>query len=107
MLSKDDASNNIELQSDPRDRARRIPAWTDSLTPGGVRPTQLLDVIHRLAPEMSLRARWRAIEVQINVPDSLPAVDAIDEDMEHLLSNLINNAIKYTDPGGTVTVTLW
>jgi signal transduction histidine kinase len=33
-------------------------------------------------------------------------VTATDEDMEHLLSNLINNAIKYTNPGGRVTISL-
>jgi signal transduction histidine kinase len=31
---------------------------------------------------------------------------ATNEEIEHLLSNLINNAIKYTDPGGRVTVSL-
>jgi coenzyme F420 hydrogenase subunit beta len=33
-------------------------------------------------------------------------VNATPEDMEHLLSNLINNAIKYNKPGGSVTISL-
>ncbi len=71
-----------------------------------VQPVQLLDILERLAPEKRLRARWKAIDFCIEVPDALPVVTATPEDMEHLLSNLINNAIKYTEPGGTVTVSL-
>ena len=71
-----------------------------------VRPVQLLDVLERLTPEKRAQARWRAVELHMDVPASLALVTASDEDMEHLLSNLINNAIKYTNPGGRVTVSL-
>jgi coenzyme F420 hydrogenase subunit beta len=71
-----------------------------------VRPVQLLDVLKRLAPEKQVRAKWRAVEFDLDLPESLPMVDATPEDMEHLLSNLINNAIKYNVPGGSVVVSL-
>ena len=70
------------------------------------RQVQLLDVLERLSPEMRVRARWEAVNLHLDVPDSLPPVIATHEDLEHLLSNLVNNAIKYTHPGGTVTVSL-
>ena len=38
----------------------------------------------------------------INVSET--SLRADEEDMRHLFSNLIDNAIKYTDPGGRVTV---
>ena len=69
-------------------------------------PVQLLDVLDRLILEKRVRAKWREIELAIEVPDSLSMVNATPEDIEHLLSNLINNAIKYTKPGGRVTVRL-
>jgi two-component system phosphate regulon sensor histidine kinase PhoR len=47
-----------------------------------------------------------AVDLKLNLPDSLPPVEATNEDIEHLLANLVNNAIKYTEPGGQVTVTL-
>ena len=53
---------------------------------------------------MRVRARWEAVNLHLDVPDSLPFVIATNEDLEHLLSNLVNNAIKYTHPGGTITV---
>lgn len=71
-----------------------------------VQPVQLLDVLGRLIPEKRVQARWRSVDLCVDVPDSLPSVIATYEDMEHLLSNLINNAIKYTNPGGKVTVSL-
>jgi coenzyme F420 hydrogenase subunit beta len=71
-----------------------------------VQAVQLLEVVERLIPEKRVRARWKAVDFLTDVPDSLPVVMATYEDMEHLLSNLINNAIKYTDPGGKVTVSL-
>jgi len=69
-------------------------------------PVQLLDVLQGIGLEMRIRAKWRAVELDLNLPDSLPLVRGTHEDMEHLLSNLISNAMKYTKPGGRVTVLL-
>ena len=71
-----------------------------------VQPVQLLEVVRRLAPEMRVKARWRAVDFRLDLPDRLPMINATYEDMEHLVSNLANNAIKYTNPGGKVTITL-
>jgi signal transduction histidine kinase len=70
-------------------------------------PVRIVEVMRELAPEMSVRARWVAVDLRLDIPDALPAISATNEDIEHLLSNLINNAIKYTDPGGRVTVSMW
>ena len=114
------AAGNPELQQEmvnlARDRAAMMLARVnDFLRLGSIRhaeierktqPVQLLDVLHHLVPEMQVRARWRAVELRLDVPGALSTVAATREDMEHLLSNLMNNAIKYTPPGGKVTVTL-
>jgi len=71
-----------------------------------VQPVQLLEIVERLIPEKRIQARWKAVDFSTDVPDSLSTVLGTYEDMEHLLSNLINNAIKYTDPGGKVTLSL-
>ncbi|MCJ7737069.1 MAG: HAMP domain-containing histidine kinase [Anaerolineae bacterium] len=112
--------NNAELQDEMLDMARdravmMLGQVNDFLGLGAIRhseierkvqPVQLLDVLERLIREKRVRAKWRSVDLDLKVPDSLATVNATPEDMEHLLSNLINNAIKYTEPGGKVTVCL-
>jgi signal transduction histidine kinase len=120
MVLQGYAANDPELQDEmlnlARDRAVGMMARVNDFMRLGavqhaeierkVQPVQLLDVVWRLAPEMRVKAKWRAVNFHVDVPESLPSVAGTYEDMEHLVSNLINNAIKYTEPGGTVTVSL-
>jgi signal transduction histidine kinase len=120
MVLQGYAANDPELQDEmlnlARDRAAGMMARVNDFMRLGavqhaeierkVQPVQLLDVVWRLAPEMRVKAKWRAVGFHVDVPESLPSVAGTYEDMEHLVSNLINNAIKYTEPGGTVTVSL-
>ncbi len=120
MLLQGYAAHNPELQVEMLNLARERAATmldrvNDFLRLGAVRhaelerkvqPVQLLDVLQRLIPEKRVRARWRAVDLHVDMPDTLPTVMGTYEDMEHLLSNLINNAIKYTNPGGRVTLSL-
>ena len=120
MLLQGYANGNAGLRDEMLDLARdrteamlarvndflRLGAVRHAESARAVQPVQLGTVLLRLAPELHVRAKWRAVELHIDVPDSLPMVNATPEDMEHLLSNLTNNAIKYTEPGGRVAVTL-
>jgi len=99
-----------------RDRARALlELVNDLLHLGGIRhaemekeapPVQLVDTLWRVVPEMRIKATLRGVDLRLDVLDSLSPIAGTDEDMEQLLSNLIDNAIKYTDPEGTVTVSL-
>jgi len=120
MLLQGYAATNPELQNEllslARDRAGALlTRVNDFMRLGAIRhaeierqaqPVQVLDVVHRLAPEMRVRATWRAIDLQLDLPDALPTVTATEEEVEQVFSNLIGNAIKYTKPGGRVTLTL-
>ena len=113
----EDPNLQDQLLSRARERASEMLAQlNDFLRLGAVRheeflrepqPVQLLDVLEKLTPEMHIRARWRSVTLSIEAPDALARVRGTYEDMEHLLSNLINNAIKYTSPGGQVAVSFY
>ena len=113
-------TNAIPVQDEmlrlARDRARAMLALVnDFLSLGGIRqaevekevqPVQLVDVLWRVVPEMRIKATLRGVDLRLDVPDTLPLIGATDEHMARLLSNLIDNAIKYTDPGRRVTIFL-
>ena len=47
----------------------------------------------------------RGVTLTMELPDDLPEVWADTARMNHVFSNLLSNALRYTPPGGTVTVT--
>jgi DNA-binding response OmpR family regulator len=47
-------------------------------------------------------AKSRSIDFKVQCPESLPAVDADADKIAQVLSNLVSNALKYTQAGGKV-----
>ena len=54
---------------------------------------------------MELRARSQHRSLSVDIPSDLPTVAADRSSVSEVLSNLIDNAIKYSDEGGAVRVT--
>jgi two-component system sensor histidine kinase BaeS len=50
-------------------------------------------------------AREKDLEWEADIAENLPVVEIDPDRMNQVLGNLISNAIKYTPPGGVVTVT--
>jgi len=67
---------------------------------------QVPEVLHALAGLFESQARERNIEITFRIDENLPAVMATDRLLDELLANLISNALKYTPPGGTVSICL-
>ena len=121
MLLQGYATTSLEMQNEMLELARgRVEAMlariNDFLRLGVVRHAEqaddrlahvdLADAMRKMAPEMQVRARWRAVELIIDAPESLPMIRGTHDDMGYLLGNLVGNAIKSTNPGGRVAVSL-
>ncbi|MBP8975697.1 MAG: PAS domain S-box protein, partial [Bacteroidetes bacterium] len=53
---------------------------------------------------LRLQFQEKKIDLQVNVPPSLPFLYVDGEKITWVLTNLLNNALRYTDPGGKVTI---
>jgi len=77
-----------------------------SLSPDALRPVQAQRILASLSGPFEAQAREKDIEIAFRIDESLPSVMAADRLLDGLFSNLISNAIKYTQTGGKVTVSL-
>ncbi|HEU4572122.1 MAG TPA: PAS domain-containing protein [Candidatus Limnocylindrales bacterium] len=67
-------------------------------------PVLLQHVVERVVRQE--RARNPSIRFEVAVSPGLPPVAADEGYVEQILGNLISNAVKYGEPGGTVTVSV-
>ena len=70
----------------------------------GIRLRQVLDdVLASIKAEIEKRRHT----IVVDLPDELPSVRADPQRLTQVLTNLVNNAIKYTPDGGTITIRAW
>lgn len=67
-------------------------------------PVDLRQLIEEVADEVALQAAEKGIEVEIRLPEALPIVRADPLRLRQVLINLLANAVRYTPPGGRITV---
>lgn len=61
-------------------------------------------LLQRIADVYRLPAEQRQIVLQVAAPADLPALLVDEERLVQVLSNLVSNALRYTPPGGTITL---
>jgi len=67
-------------------------------------PVDMAEVIHDVVGMFSTIAAEDRIAFTVEVPSGLPLVRADEDKVRRVLFNLIDNALKFTPPGGQVTV---
>ena len=67
-------------------------------------PVDLRRVVHDVYEECHAAASAGGVTCDADLPDEPVLVPGEPEELHRLLTNLASNAIKYTDPGGRVTV---
>ncbi|HFD40599.1 MAG TPA: sensor histidine kinase, partial [Anaerolineae bacterium] len=69
-----------------------------------IRPIQVADTIRSTVEGLSLAAEAQEVKLAVDLPDSLPRVQADADRLAQVLRNLLVNALRHTPPGGQVTV---
>lgn len=69
-------------------------------------PVNLKDVAERCRELLSGTAIEANIGINIDGPDDLPPVEADADKIERVFVNLMDNALRYTPDGGTISVTI-
>ncbi len=70
------------------------------------KPMNLVDVFRRQIELVQPEAEARSIRFEVSMPDTPVTFLTSEDDMERLLGNLLENAVKYTPSGGQVGLTL-
>lgn len=85
-----------ELLELARIESGRVPLEMVSIMPS--------ELVRRGVERMALQAERAGLQLTLDIPDHLPAVSADPGRMEQVLVNLLHNAIKFTPPGGEISI---
>jgi len=69
-----------------------------------------VDIVEAIKASVRLvheRALTKNVTVELNCGDDLPTLRADERKLKQIIVSLLSNAVKFTDPGGTVTVNAW
>ncbi|RPH53033.1 MAG: HAMP domain-containing protein [Desulfobacteraceae bacterium] len=100
VAARDDSERLVGILDDLLD-LNRIESGKSHVSPEPVSPQALVrDAVEPFLVE----ARDKGVTMANAVPDDLPEVMADAEKIRQVFANLISNALRFTSPGGSVTV---
>jgi signal transduction histidine kinase len=67
-------------------------------------PMDLFSIVDVLMPDFMLMANEYGLIIRNEVPDGLPTITADQDKIVRVLSNLLDNAVKFTPAGGQVRI---
>ncbi len=98
--ARERAGASLDLIQDLLDlsrlESRRVERQVERLNLGVV----IAEVVEQMRPE----AEAAGLSMTLDLPAGLPWIDGSREELSHLFTNLVSNAIKYNRPGGSIEV---
>jgi signal transduction histidine kinase len=68
--------------------------------------TSLPEVVEGSLEDVQAMAKEKEMKLQIEVPETLPVIQAAPPRLRQVLNNLLSNAIKFTPPGGLINLSI-
>jgi PAS domain S-box-containing protein len=97
------AQHLLELITDVLDLSK-VESGTDVLHEENIKIRDVTRDAFRLVQQ---RAEEQGVELNLELSDELPALQADERKLKQILANLLSNAVKFTEAGGKVTLRAW
>lgn len=99
----------IDREADRLGRLASVLLDLSSLRETGVHvpaePVDIMPVLREVVDIMHLRSTRAGLTLSLNAPEALPRLRVVPEQLEAILLNLLDNAVKYTPTPGTIELT--
>lgn len=69
-------------------------------------PVNLCSLVERVSSELRIIAYKKGVEFEVETDRNVPVISSDESPLCSVVTNLINNAVKFTKPGGKVKITL-
>lgn len=78
---------------------------------GGIKPQRepfaIGELLQDVAQKFDLAIETRRLTLKVEIPRALPLLNADVSMIERVVTNLLDNAVRHTPPGGTVMLRVW
>jgi len=111
QLSDTGSAKLIEVVSNEADRMLRlvgqfldVAALDEGSYRLNLREVDVSQLIHKVADALQIKAAEKGISVSTMCAEDIPLIQADPDRLEDVLHNLCENALKYTDAGGQISL---